>query len=111
MDFKDDSFTSFMPEHLLKILTALEKDVTHQPWKLIRNSGSFTLIINFPTNGDDKGKRKPSKERASGLKSDDSIRTRNITILPVSGLQNNRSERRRKPQQVIVLGGRLTEKI
>ena len=69
MDFKDDSFTSFMPEHLLKILTTLEKDVTHQPWKLIRNSGSFTLIINFPAKGDDKGKRKPSKERASGLNS------------------------------------------
>ena len=58
-----------MPEHLLKILTTLEKDVTHQPWKLIRNSGSFTLIINFPAKGDDKGKRKPSKERASGLNS------------------------------------------
>lgn len=69
MDFKDNSFNSFMPEHLLKILIALEKDVTHQPWKLIRNSGSFTLIINFPAKGDDKGKQQPSKEPASGLKS------------------------------------------
>ena len=69
MDFKDDSFTSFMPEHLLKILSALEKDVTNLPWKVIRNSGSFTLIIDFPAKGDDKGKRKPSKKRASGLKS------------------------------------------
>ena len=70
MDFKDDYFTSFIPEHLLKILSPLEKDVTHQPWKLTRNSGSFTLIINFPTKDNDKGKRRPSKERASGLKSE-----------------------------------------
>ena len=67
MDFKDDSFTSFMREQLLKILTALEKDGIHQPWKLIRKSDSFTLIVNFPAKGGNKGKRKPIKEQASGL--------------------------------------------
>ena len=67
MDFKDDSFTSFMPEHLPKIITALEKDGIQQPWKLIRNSDSFTLIVNFPAKGGNKWKRKPLKERASGL--------------------------------------------
>ena len=69
MDFKDDSFTSFMPEHLLKIITALEKDGILQPWKLIRNSDSFTLIVNFPAKGGNKGNRKPLKERASGRNS------------------------------------------
>ena len=56
MDSKDNSFTSFMPEHLIKILTAFEKDGIHQPWKLIRNFDSFTLTVNFPTKGGNKEK-------------------------------------------------------
>ena len=70
MDTEDDSSTSFMPEHLLKILTVLVKVEKCHPWKLICNSDSFTLSVNFPANiGDkhDKGKRKPFKKRTSGL--------------------------------------------
>ena len=47
MELEEDSSTNFIPEHLLRILTAIESDGTHLPWKLIRNSSSFTLIVNF----------------------------------------------------------------
>ena len=67
MELEDDSSTNFIPEHLLRILTAIESDGTHLPWKLIRNSSSFTLIVNFRAKGNDKGKQSPLKKRASGV--------------------------------------------
>ena len=69
MDIEDNSYTSFISEHLLKILTALENDETHHPWKLIRNSDSFTLVVNFRAKNRDKRQFTQLKERASGLKS------------------------------------------
>ena len=69
MELEDESSTNFIPEHLLRILTAIESDGTHLPWKPIRNSSSFTLIVNFraKVKGNDKGKQPPLKKRASGL--------------------------------------------
>ena len=67
MKLEDDSSTNFIPEHLLRILTAMESDGTHLPWKLIRNSSSFTLIFHFRTKGNDKGRQPPLKKRASGV--------------------------------------------
>ena len=71
MEFEEDSSTNFIPEHLLRILTAIEGDRTHLPWKLIRNSSSFTLIVNFraKSNDIDKGKQPPLKKHTSGVKS------------------------------------------
>ena len=68
MDKEDDSSISFIPQLILKILHALESDKTRHPWKLICNSSSNTLVINFWTKGDDKGKRTPLKKRVSGVK-------------------------------------------
>ena len=69
MELEDDSSTNFMPEHLLRILTAIESNGTHLPWKLIRNSSSFTLIVNFSAKGkgNDKEKQPPLKKRVSGV--------------------------------------------
>ena len=67
MELEDNSSTNFIPEHLLRILTAIESDGTHLQWKLIRNSSSFTLIVNFRAKGNDKGKQPPLKKRASGV--------------------------------------------
>ena len=69
MELEDDSSTNFIPEHLLRILTAIESYGTHLPWKLIRNSSSFTLIVNFRAKGKgkDKGKQPPLKKRTSGV--------------------------------------------
>ena len=67
MELEDDSSTDFIPEHLLRILTAIENDGTHLPWELIHNSSSFTMIVNFRAKGNDKGKQPPLKKRASGV--------------------------------------------
>ena len=45
MELEDDSSTDFIPEHLLRILTAIENDGTHLPWKLIHNSSSLNMIV------------------------------------------------------------------
>ena len=69
MELEDDSSTNFIPDHLLRILTAIESDGAHLPWKLIRNSSSFTLIVNFLAKGkgNDKREQPPLKKRASSV--------------------------------------------
>ena len=67
MELEDDSSTNFIPENLLRILTAIENDETHLQWRLIRNSNSFSLIVNFRAKGNGKGKNPPLKKRASGV--------------------------------------------
>ena len=71
MELEEDSLTNFIPEHLLRILTAIESNGTNLPWKLIHNSSSFTLIVNFraKSNDIDKGKQPLLKKRTSGMNS------------------------------------------
>ena len=49
MNIEDIFSTRFIQENLLTtcILTALENEEIYNPWKLIRNSDSFTLVVNF----------------------------------------------------------------
>ena len=82
MELEDDSSTNFIPEHLLKILTAIESDGTHLPWRLIHNSSSFSLIVNFRAKGNDKGTI-AFEETCFGCKFLES--TYGFKILPMSG--------------------------
>ena len=71
MDSEENSSASFIPEHLLKILSVIENGERHQRWKLVRNSNSYTFIVKFPAK-DDKAKgqgiqQSPLKKRASGV--------------------------------------------
>ena len=51
MDSEENSSASFIPEHLLKILSVIENGERRQRWKLFRNSDSYTLIVKFPAKG------------------------------------------------------------
>ena len=71
MDSEENSSASFIPEHLLQILSVIENGQRRQRWKLVRNSDSYTLIVKFPAKDDKakgQGNQQPSlKKRASGV--------------------------------------------
>ena len=70
MDSEENSSASFIPVHLQKSLNVIEGGETQHKWKLVRNTASFTLIINFPAKtdkGQGQGNQPPLKKRASGV--------------------------------------------
>ena len=110
MNIEDKFSTRFIQENLLTtcILTALENEEIYNPWKLIRNSDSFTLVVNFSAKDRDKGKCMPLKELKSASQHTDKKHQDSPDVRLAEQQKQNKKKETQLKWQGIVLGGRHT---